>query len=86
MPEISRFLGMLIYMYFNDHKPAHFHVKYNDYRAKIKIADFSLMEGELPPRVFGLVVEWAEINQKSLLENWQSLKETGTFKQIPPLV
>lgn len=60
MPEISRFLGIVIYMYFNDHNPPHFHVKYNEYRAVISIDKFSILEGYLPARVLGLAVEWAE--------------------------
>ena len=86
MPEISRFLGIIIYMYFNDHEPAHFHAIYNDYRAKVSIETFSLIEGSLPSRVLGLVVEWAELHQKELLEDWKSIKNTGTYKKISPLV
>ena len=86
MPEISRFLGIVIYMYFNDHEPAHFHVKYNDYRGKINIHDLALVEGKLPSRVLGLVVEWAELHQKELAKNWDDLKIKGTFEKIEPLV
>ncbi len=86
MPEISRFLGIIIYMYFNDHNPPHFHVKYNDYRAIITIEPLVIQDGALPPRIFGLVMEWAELHQKDLLETWQTLIDTGTFVPIPPLV
>jgi hypothetical protein len=57
MPELSRFLGIVIYMYFNDHNPAHFHVKYNDYRATIDIEHLAVLNGHLPARVLGLVIE-----------------------------
>ena len=55
MPEISRFLGIVITMYFNDHEPPHFHVRYAEYRATFAIDALELLEGQLPPRVLGLV-------------------------------
>ena len=79
MPEISRFLGIIIYMYFNDHDPAHFHVKYNEFRASINIQNLTVIEGKLPARVLGLVMEWAEIHKKDLAENWQPLKDIGKY-------
>ena len=86
MPELSRFLGITIAMYINDHNPPHFHVKYNEFRASIGIQTLGIMEGKLPPRVFGLVVEWAELHQSELDKNWNTLAETGKFKKIKPLV
>ena len=86
MPEISRFLGIVIYMYFNDHNPPHFHVKYNNHRAMILIEKLSLHDGYLPPRVLGLVMEWAELNQSALMDNWKSISETGKYEAIAPLV
>jgi hypothetical protein len=50
-------LGIVITMYFNDHNPLHFHVRYDDYRALVSINDFSMLEGYLPPRILGLVME-----------------------------
>jgi hypothetical protein len=86
MPEVSRFLGIVILMYFDDHNPPHFHVRYNDFRARISIKDLSLLEGELPPRVLGLVMEWAGLHKNELLENWTMVKETGKWFKIEPLV
>jgi hypothetical protein len=86
MPEISRFLGIVIYMYFNDHNPAHFHVRYNEHRAKIDIATLGMIDGHLPPKVLGLVVEWAEMHQTELQANWETILSTGSFNKIPPLV
>ena len=63
MPEISRFLGIIITMYYNNHPPPHFHVRYNQQKAIIDIQNLSILEGKLTPRVFGLVIEWAAINQ-----------------------
>ena len=86
MPEISRFLGIVIYMYFNDHNPPHFHVAYNEYDAAVSIETLGLMEGKLPPKVLSLVVEWASQHQTELLENWESIKATGAYHGIEPLV
>ncbi len=86
MPEISRFLGIVITMYFNDHNPPHFHVRYESFRAILGIDSIELREGRLPPRVLGLVTEWAEMHQQELLENWAMLAVEGKFRRIAPLV
>jgi len=86
MPELSRFLGIAILMYFDDHNPPHFHVRYNDFRALISIKDLLLLEGELPPRVLGLVMEWAGSHKKELMDNWNMMQETGKCFKIEPLV
>lgn len=57
MPEICRFLGIIITMYYGDHTPPHFHVRYNQFQALIDIRQLRVIEGKLPPRVFGLVME-----------------------------
>jgi len=86
VPEICRFLGIVITMYFNDHNPPHFHVRYEDYRAIIGIEPLEMRDGHLPPRVLGLVMEWAEMHQADLTENWTTISQAGTFKRIAPLV
>jgi len=82
MPEICRFLGIVISMYFDEHNPPHFHVRYNDYRAIISIHDLNQLEGNLPARVRGLVLEWTEIHQQELLTMWN----TKEFHKLEPLV
>lgn len=61
MPEISRFLGIIIKMYFQDHNPPHFHVTYEKYEARININDFSIIDGNLPPRIHSYIIEWAYV-------------------------
>ena len=82
MPEICRFLGIVICMYFDDHNPPHFHVRYNEYRAVLTIQTLNLIDGRLPARVRGLVEEWAELHQAELLSMWES----KDFHRIEPLV
>ena len=82
MPEISRFLGIIISMYFDEHNPSHFHIRYNEYRASMKIDDLNIISGSIPAKVRGLVAEWAELHQDELQNMWDS-KE---FHHIKPLV
>jgi hypothetical protein len=82
MPEISRFLGIVIFMRFSEHNPPHIHVRYNEFKATMGIRDLGLMGGKLPPRVCGLVTEWVELHREELLGIWDS----GEFNRIPPLV
>ena len=82
MPEICRFLGIVISMYFNEHNPPHFHVRYNDYRAVMDIRTLNVLDGMLPARVRAPVEEWAELHREELLEMWDS----KAFHKIEPLV
>jgi Domain of unknown function (DUF4160) len=86
MPEISRFLGIVVYMYFNEHNPPHFHVEYGEHNASILIDSLGVMQGKLPSRVLSLVVEWASSHQDELTTNWNEMRTTGQFKKILPLV
>ena len=86
MPEISRFLGIVIAMYFKDHGPPHFHAKYGDQRATFSINDLRLIEGKLPPRVVSLVLEWAFQHREELLENWKRAERKEDLHKIEPLV
>lgn len=85
MPEISRFLGMVIAMYYRDHNPPHFHVRYNQYKAIVSIKDLAILDGELPPKVLGLVMEWASLHKPELMEDWKLAEELAELKPIKPL-
>ncbi len=86
MPEISRFFGVVITMYFNDHNPPHFHARYDDFRAAIAIDTLKVLDGQLPTRVLGLVLEWAEMHRAELMSNWTSLAKSGALNRIDPLI
>ena len=86
MPEISRFLGIVILMHFREHNPPHFHVEYNEFEASLLIGSLGILEGFLPPRVLSLAVEWAGLHQAELLENWDALRASGQVRRIAPLV
>jgi hypothetical protein len=85
MPEISRFFGIIIAMFYNDHPPPHFHVRYGSMRAVIAIDDLALLEGDLSPRVLGLVVEWAAMHRQELLDNWNRARAQSPLSPVKPL-
>lgn len=87
MPEISRFYGIIIFMYVNDHNPPHFHAKYNEFEATFTIDDYALIKGKLPAKAHALVIEWASIHQDELEENWTKLvvDANKSFNKIEPL-
>ncbi len=85
MPEISRFFGILISINYNDHAPPHFHVRYGDGQAAIRIADFAVMAGHLSPRALALTVEWAAQHQQELLQDWELARSGQALKPIAPL-
>jgi len=85
MPTISEFFGILILMYYNDHAPPHFHARYGEFEALIQISPLGILEGKLPPRALSLVMEWAQINQKMLIEDWNNAANNKKLQKIPPL-
>jgi len=85
MPEVSRFFGIVIRMYFFDHDPPHFHAAYGGAEAQVRISPVGLLGGELPPRALALVVEWTRLYEAALLENWRRLGSDEPPARIPPL-
>jgi hypothetical protein len=81
MPEISRFYGIVVYMFFNDHNPPHFKVKYADFEANILIESGTILNGDLPVSKLKLVQAWAVIHHDELMEMWQS----KNFHKVSPL-
>jgi hypothetical protein len=85
MPEISRFLGIVIRMYYNDHEPPHFHATYSGAKARIRIEPLGLLHGTVPPRVLAILIEWGSLHQAELLENWSRLRADKPPFPVPPL-
>ena len=85
MPEISRFFGIIMAMFYNDHTPPHFHARYGDQRAIISIDPLTVLRGRLSPRLLGLVTEWAALPQEELRENWQLARQQAPLRGIAPL-
>ena len=85
MPEISRFYGIIIYMNYKDHNPPHFHARYGEFKVVIKISDFAIMDGKLPPKAYGIVMEWAVAHKGELMRNWNAAKNNKQPSAIEPL-
>jgi hypothetical protein len=85
MPTISQFFGIFIRMFFDDHPPPHFHAKYNEYQAVIGIKRLEVIDGHLPRRALGLVLDWAELHQAELLTDWELCRAKQKPLNIAPL-
>lgn len=85
MPEICRFYGIIIRMFFDDHSPPHFHAEYQDYEAVFDIHTLEIVRGDFPKRARLMVTEWALEHRKELLANWEKAKIPESFKTIEPL-
>ena len=86
MPELCRFYGIVIRMYFADHAPPHFHATYQGEEAIFAISGLAVLQGKLPARAHGLVVEWAALHQEELREAWlcrERHEATGTIDPLP---
>ena len=84
MPEISRFLGIIVAMFYQDHTPPHFHAKYGEYEITVAI-DTGVVTGQFPKRALSHVFEWHELHKTELRENWNLAKERKPLKSIAPL-
>ena len=85
MPEISRFFGIIIRIFFNDHDPAHFHASYAEHEALIEIETLMVLRGELPRRAMALVLEWAVLHRPELRSDWELGRLGQPPKPIAPL-
>ncbi len=85
MPQISQFFGIMIYMYFSDHAPPHFHAEYGGNEAVYTIDTLELIRGNLPRRAHGLVVEWASLHREDLRANWIRARAGERLAVIMPL-
>ena len=84
MPEISRFFGIAITMFYSEHGLPHFHARYGSHEASVEI-ESGLVRGEFPARALGLVLEWRAIHRAELLEAWQAAREHRPLRPIAPL-
>lgn len=85
MPRISEFFGIVIYMYYNDHQPAHFHVKHGDDKAVYEIETLAVLRGQLSRRANVMVAEWALLHRDELRENWMRARRQAELNDIAPL-
>jgi hypothetical protein len=84
MPEISRFLGVVIRMYYRDHAPPHFHATYGEFDITVEI-ETGVTEGRFPRRALAAVLEWYAEYQDELRENWERARREEPLTRIEPL-
>jgi Domain of unknown function (DUF4160) len=84
MPEISRFLGIVIRMFYRDHAPPHFHAEYGNYEIIVEIKT-GVVEGKFPKRALGAVLEWADLHHADLLVDWDLARLEEPLNSIEPL-
>ena len=84
MPEISRFLGIVIGIFYSEHGVAHFHAVYGEHEISVEMGSGTI-HGEFPARALRLVLEWANLHKQELIENWQLARQGQPVKRIAPL-
>jgi hypothetical protein len=85
LPELTRFFGIIITMYYNYHSPPHFHAKYVDKQASIWINDGHVIDGNLGARALRLVEEWRILHKAELLDDWSLAQARQPLLRIEPL-
>jgi len=85
MPRISEFFGIVIYMYYNDHIPPHFHAEYGEHEAIYEIDTLDVMRGDLPRRAHALVIEWASEHRAELRDDWERARQEKPLEKIEGL-
>ena len=85
MPELSRFFGIVIGIFYREHGRPHFHAVYGEFEAVIDIEIGTVISGELPKRALSLVSEWRRDHTRELQENWELARQHQPLKKIPPL-
>ncbi len=85
MPEISRFFGIVIQMYVDDHHPSHFHARHAGMEVVVAIDSLAILRGRLSPRAHALVVEWASLHADELRADWDLARSNLPLKRIAPL-
>jgi len=85
VPTISRFFGIVIAMYFDDHGHPHFHARHAEGAAKVRIDNLEVIDSNLPRRQLRLVLAWAELHQEELRANWERARAGERLQDIEPL-
>ena len=85
MPELSRFYGIVISMYYSEHSPPHFHAKYGEEQASLRIDNGEILDGNLGRRALRLVREWRALHRPELQDEWRRARAREPLNKIEPL-
>jgi hypothetical protein len=72
-------------MFFNDHAPPHFHVRYQGLRARVRIEDGEVIDGRVPLTVARILRDWTALRRQALMRNWQAARTDGAMERIAGL-
>ena len=72
-------------MYFDDHEPPHFHAVYSGMETEAGIDPIEIREGDMPHRAISMVLEWAALHQRELMDNWRRLRTSRPAQKVAPL-
>ncbi len=86
MPEICRFFGIVIAVFYDNNNPPHFHARYGRNKVSIEIQTLRVLEGKISPRTLGFVVEWASLHKEQLMKDWELAKSNQPPEIIEPLI
>ena len=81
---MSRFLGIVIAMFYSDHAPPHFHARYGDHEVTVRIDD-GAVDGRFPRRALALLLEWYALHREELRDNWERARTREPLQKIEPL-
>ena len=84
MPTLSKFYGIVVFMNYNDHNPSHFHARYQDQEVIVEI-ETGLVEGRMSKRALKMVLEWLDLHQAELIDNWELARQRKALRAIQPL-
>ncbi len=84
MPEISRFLGIVVAMFYKDHAPPHFHAVYGEFEIKVEVQT-GVVTGQFPKRALRHVLEWLDLHRDELVQDWELAREERPLNRIAPL-
>ena len=85
MPRLSEVYGIVVYMYWQDHQPPHFHAIYGDEEALVRVDDAAFLAGSPPRTAARLVREWTELRRSELQDNWNRAQTPTKLVPIEPL-
>lgn len=85
MSRVAEFYGIAVEKVHNEHGVPHFRVRYAEHKAVVAIESLVILQGQLPPRAERLVLEWARLRRRELLDNWDRARTSGQIARSAPL-
>ena len=84
VPEICRFDGIVIGMFYEEHGRPHFHARFGEFKVSVEI-DTAVVRGQFPGFALRKVLDWLELHRPELRENWEMARTGQPLRRIDPL-